>query len=105
MFRWVGATLLVLALLAPAASAAAQTLCTNERTAVIEQLKSRYQEIPTAMGLASDGSVLEILASKLGSWTILVTRPNGLACVVATGDAWEHFPETPSDKLAKGPGV
>ncbi|MAG95298.1 MAG: hypothetical protein QF797_10365 [Alphaproteobacteria bacterium] len=102
MFKWVGAMLLVLALVAPAA---AQTLCTSDRTAVIEQLKSRYQEAPVAMGLVGDGSVLEVLAAKSGSWTILVTRPSGLACVVAAGDSWETFPETEADKLVKGPGV
>ena len=102
MFKWVGAIVIALALVAPAA---AQTLCTNERTAVIEQLKLRYQEAPTAMGLASDGSVLEVLAAKSGSWTILVTRPSGLACVVAAGDSWETFPAAATDKLVKGPGV
>ncbi|HJM48714.1 MAG TPA: hypothetical protein QGF63_02580 [Alphaproteobacteria bacterium] len=102
MFKWVGAMMLVLALVAPAA---AQTLCTHERTAVIEQLKSRYQEAPVAMGLVGNGSVLEVLASKTGSWTILVTQPSGLLCVVASGEAWENFPETAADKLVKGPGL
>ncbi len=102
MFKWVGAMMLALALVAPAA---AQTLCTHDRTAVIEQLKARYQEAPVAMGLVGDGSVLEVLAAKSGSWTILVTRPNGLACVVAAGGSWEIFPEAVTDKLVKGPGV
>ena len=41
------------------------------------------------MGLAANGSVLEVLASKDGTWTILITSPNGTSCVVAVGDSWE----------------
>jgi len=55
--------------------------------------------------LVGNGSVLEVLASKTGSWTILVTQPSGLLCVVASGEAWENFPETAADKLVKGPGL
>ncbi len=46
-----------------------------------------------AMGLVSNGSINEVLASKDGSWTIIVTRPDGMSCVVAAGEAWEGMPE------------
>ena len=45
------------------------------------------------MGLVSNGSILEVLASKDGSWTISVTRPDGMSCVVAAGEAWEDMHE------------
>ena len=35
------------------------------------------------------GAVLEVFASKKGSWTFLITMPNGLTCVVASGQSWE----------------
>lgn len=42
-----------------------------------------------ATGLASAGQVVEVFASETtGTWTITVTRPDGTACLVATG---EHF--------------
>jgi hypothetical protein len=44
------------------------------------------------MGLANNGTMLEIATSGEGSWTILVTRPDGVSCVVATGEAWERVP-------------
>ena len=44
------------------------------------------------MGLAADGSVVEVLAATSGSWTILVTKPTGVSCVVASGEAWDHVP-------------
>tara|TARA_Y100000031_G_C8177535_1_gene364822 strand:+ start:176 stop:370 length:195 start_codon:yes stop_codon:yes gene_type:complete len=47
--------------------------------------------------LASSGAVLEVLASKGGTWTILVTQPNGTSCVVATGEAWQGL--TPASAI------
>ena len=86
-----------LAFLAPFAAAAgvalpspshAQTVCSN-RTNFIKELSSQHREDPVAMGLAANGSVLEVLASKDGTWTILITSPNGTSCVVAVGENWE----------------
>jgi hypothetical protein len=71
-------------------SATAQTMC-NKRDTFLDSLKEGYSEAPVAMGLVSNGSVLEVLASKKGSWTIIVTMPNGTSCVVASGDAWEDI--------------
>ncbi len=81
----VATTVLTLAASAPALS---QTVC-SDRASFLEQLNGRYQENPVGLGLASSGAVLEILASKGGIWTILVTQPNGTSCVVATGEAWQ----------------
>ena len=57
------------------------------RPAVVDGLKRNFAEVPIAVGLQSDGSVMEIFASaKTGSWTIVVTRPNGTSCAVADGE-------------------
>ncbi|SCA55409.1 conserved exported hypothetical protein [Candidatus Terasakiella magnetica] len=69
---------------------AAQNLC-GERVDIIDTLKERYREVPVSMGLAGNGGVVEIFASNKGSWTILVTRPTGVACVVSAGEAWESI--------------
>lgn len=66
----------------------AQRLC-GERVDIIDTLKDRYHEVPVSMGLAGNGGVVEIFASQKGSWTIIVTRPTGVACVVSAGEAWE----------------
>ena len=42
------------------------------------------------MGLAANGNLLEILVSPRGTWTIIITGPNGIACGVATGENWEN---------------
>jgi hypothetical protein len=37
--------------------------------------------------------VLEVFASDTGSWTITVTLPSGMTCLVATGQGWEDLAE------------
>ena len=67
-------------------------LC-GERRAVIAELEKTYSEAPVSIGLASNGSVIEVLASPSGSFTIILTQPNGLSCVMAAGENWEDLPK------------
>ncbi len=42
------------------------------------------------MGLASSGGVVEVLTNEKGSsWSIIVTMPSGVTCLVAAGEGWE----------------
>jgi hypothetical protein len=36
--------------------------------------------------------MVELFVSSAGSWTMLVTRPNGIACVAAAGQGWADLP-------------
>lgn len=54
-------------------------------------LEQSFAEHPIAMGLTDKGAVIEVLASKNGSWTFLLTLPSGLTCVMASGRSWETF--------------
>lgn len=93
-------TTLVLSACAVAASIASiaqaaspQPLCTD-RKVVLSQLSKQYSEAPVAMGIANNGGVLEILSSSAGkSWTIIVTMPNGMSCMIAAGENWESVPQ------------
>jgi hypothetical protein len=69
----------------------AQVVC-SERGKFLERLSKGYEEGPVAMGLAANGSALEVLASNKSSWTIIVTDRAGKPCVVASGEAWERLP-------------
>ena len=60
-----------------------------KRTDAVTHLASKYEEAPVAIGIANNGGVLEVLSSEKGSWTILVTMPNGVSCMLATGQSWE----------------
>jgi len=70
------------------------------RAAVVEKLAEGYGETRQSVGLGSNNSVVEVFAStETGSWTITVTMPGGLTCLVASGQSFE----TVADALpAKG---
>lgn len=67
--------------------AAAQQVC-GERSAILDQLKREFNEVPAGRGLASNGAVVEFLSSAGGTWTMLVTFPSGATCLLAAGDNW-----------------
>ena len=64
------------------------------REMVIEQLADTFGESRQSMGLGGQGHVVETFAStETGTWTITVTLPNGLTCLVASGQAYEALAE------------
>lgn len=82
--------MLVAAALFPFQAVQAQTVC-GPRAAFVEQLARQHGEQTSALGLAAGGRIVEVLSARGGSWTILVVRPDGVACVLAAGEAWERF--------------
>lgn len=77
-----------LAALLFAAPAAAQSMC-GERNRVVDQFRKEFHEAPAAVGLVSEDTLLELLTSEKGTWTIIITRPDGASCLMASGVAWE----------------
>ena len=70
--------------------AAAQPVCTD-RSNTLKNLEENYSEVPVSMGLTTTGAVVEILSSKSGnSWTIILTMPNGMTCMIAAGENWKN---------------
>ena len=60
------------------------------RESVVENLGQKYGEVRRGGGLTGSTAIYEIWASEeTGSWTILKTTPNGLACVMAVGEGWQ----------------
>ena len=60
------------------------------REAVLERLSETFGETRRGIGLAQQGVVMEVFASdETGSWTITVTLPNGVTCLVASGQSYE----------------
>ncbi len=52
------------------------------------------------MGLASSGGVVEVLTNEKGSsWSIIVTTPAGVTCLVAAGEGWEALQPVVSGKI------
>lgn len=62
----------------------------GQRTQVVERLQSKYGETRQSVGLAANNGVVELYASETsGTWTIVITMPNGMTCLVAAGDSFE----------------
>jgi hypothetical protein len=70
------------------APANAQSSC-GPREQLVKLLADQYKEDPVGIGLAPPGQVLEVFASSNGSWTMVMTMPDGKACLIAAGDNWE----------------
>ncbi len=81
--------LLTVNLAAPGAQAQQRGPLCDARTTILTELNGNYAEKPSAMGLANNGTVIEVLKSKEDSWTIIMTAPNGVSCLLATGKYWQ----------------
>ena len=76
------------ALIASTAMAQTQPQC-NERDNVLALLAKKYKETPIAAGVTNTGGLVEVLTdTKSGTWTIIVTTPQGMSCLVAAGEGW-----------------
>lgn len=84
---------LVLALLA--SPAMAQTRCAD-RDHITKRLKEKYGERFAGAGMQDARSIFEIWVSdETGTWTIIMSRPNGQSCVMAAGENWRHIQAEP----------
>lgn len=64
-----------------------------ERATVVAYLADQHQETPVAMGLATNGGMVEVMVSEAqDSWTLLITMPTGETCMMASGRGWESLP-------------
>jgi hypothetical protein len=73
------------------AEGATQPVCGSHET-VLHTLQGKYAEKPASMGLANNGTIVEVLASEDGTWTIVMTTPGGESCLLAAGDYWRNLP-------------
>jgi hypothetical protein len=62
--------------------------CGNRKD-VVAYLENAYHESQAGRGLRSDNLMVELLVGPRGSWTIIVTHPLGMSCLVSEGDDWE----------------
>jgi len=84
-YIWLAAINLIVPLTATAAGAV--ELCAN-RSDFVALLKDNFGEVVAAQGLSDRGHLVEVLVSPAGNWTILLSRTDGLSCIVDAGDPW-----------------
>ncbi len=64
------------------------------RPTVLERLADGYGETRQSIGLGAQGMVIEVFASReTGTWSITATMPNGMTCMVASGESFEALAE------------
>jgi len=83
------ATTLIVTLTATAASAVGP--CAS-RSDIIAALKNNFGEVEVGRGLSNRGHLVELFVSPEGSWTMLLSRPDGLSCLGDAGPVWDIVP-------------
>lgn len=83
--------LLAVALMALTVPAQAQSMC-SQRKDLLKAITEKYNEVRVGIGMTGGSAVHELYVSKTGTYTIIVTRPDGMACVVAAGVGWSAVP-------------
>ena len=83
--------LLAILMIVPTATEA-QVSCI-QRDELVRSLAEKYNEKQTAIGLEAAGGksrMVEVFVSATGSFTILLSYPNGVSCVAASGEGWRQ---------------
>lgn len=84
---------LALLLFAFPAFAQQRQLCAP-RNALIEKLSQEFGEAPYAGAIDGAGNLMEILTGPKGTWTLLIVRPDRIACIVGSGEGWLIYEPT-----------
>lgn len=91
-----------LAILVLAGHADAQQQNCAQRTEIVGRLDRKYHETHLGLGLRHDGSVVEVFRSvETGTWTIIISNPDGTSCIADAGQMWEDVDPEEATK----PGV
>lgn len=76
--------------LTPAAHAQGDEECASRENVVAYLTGEEYGETLQSMGLNTNG-VVELYANpETGTWTIIVTSPEGVTCPVGAGESWQN---------------
>ena len=72
-----------------------------KRDTVVGYLAQKYRESPVAIGVTREGALFEVLTdAKVGTWTAIVTTPEGMSCLIAAGDGWQQL-----NRVVEGPAT
>ncbi len=81
----------------------AQPVCLPH-DALTERLYATFAEAPAANAIANNGALVELFATRdRSSWTLAMTRPGGMSCVLVAGQEWNQFPRRWRDQMVEAP--
>ncbi len=88
-------------LLHTAATVKAQPVCMPHDDFRVE-LQRNFSEAPVAIGIANNGALIELYAKRdKSSWTLIMTRPGGLSCVLVAGEEWNDLRKREEEQIAQ----
>jgi len=91
MFKRIITSALLFGAAATAPPALAQQVACGPREKIVERLAGQFSEQLAGAGLQSERQYVEIWAApEGGTFTVLVTRADGLSCIVAAGRHWHQ---------------
>lgn len=89
-------TLLVAALLLVPTHAQSQGSKCLPRSVLVERLSNQYNESLVGGGLQSPQQLLEVWTNESsGTFTVFITRADGLSCILASGKYWSDHKKIP----------
>ncbi|MBB5517039.1 hypothetical protein FHS89_003083 [Rubricella aquisinus] len=90
--EWLGLSFGCAVALAATHAAQAEGMRCMPRADALAYLGAEYQEERQVMGLDRRG-VMEVFASAAsGTWTVTITTPEGMTCLVAAGQFYDEAP-------------
>ncbi len=88
-------------LLHTAATVKAQPVCMPHDDFRVE-LQRNFSEAPVAIAIANNGALIELYAKRdKSSWTLVMTRPGGLSCVLVAGEEWNDLRKREEEQIAQ----
>ncbi len=87
-------------LLHTVATVKAQSVCMPHDDFRVE-LHKNFLEAPVAIAVANNGALIELYAKRdKSSWTLVMTRPGGLSCVLVAGEEWNDLRQREEEQIA-----
>jgi len=78
-------------MIATAGASAQGAMCASHEK-ITQALGGKFGEKRRAIGLISNSGLMELYVSETGTWTVILTNPDKLACILAAGHSWDEPP-------------
>ncbi len=66
------------------------------------ELHNQFAEAPTAGAIANNGALVQLFANRdRSSWTLVMTRPAGISCILVAGEEWNDLRKREEERIAQ----
>lgn len=72
-------------------SAAVDAAQCGDSASIAAYLARKYREKPRAAGMVGSRGYMQLYVAETGTWTVLLTSPEGISCIIAAGDGLEFL--------------